>query len=200
MSNQSYQQGIQTNGGYWISNQATSGYTSYGAGASNVGTQGSIGFTIGSIGNATAPPSIEEAGIRAGEIIGYRAWHLVNGILRSVFVDFSWNPEGVGQAQYDCYDYWPTKSKNRIPLERHGVGYHAFKSLKEVKDTYNYPKDGNPVVLGQVAMWGDVLEHERGWKSEYAKVHSIIGFGGMPKLFAPWKYVSLARLRRRYGV
>jgi hypothetical protein len=31
-----------------------------------------------------------------------------------------------------------------------------------------------PTVIGSVALWGEVIEHEHGWRSEYAAVRSLI--------------------------
>jgi hypothetical protein len=36
----------------------------------------------------------------------------------------------------------------------------------------------SPVVIGSVAMWGEVIEHQHGWRSEYAAVRSIIKITG----------------------
>jgi hypothetical protein len=35
-----------------------------------------------------------------------------------------------------------------------------------------------PTVIGSVALWGEVIEHEHGWRSEYAAVRSIIKITG----------------------
>ena len=35
-----------------------------------------------------------------------------------------------------------------------------------------------PCVIGSVAMWGEVIEHENGWRSEYAAVRSITEITG----------------------
>jgi hypothetical protein len=36
----------------------------------------------------------------------------------------------------------------------------------------------SPCVIGSVAMWGEVIEHQRGWRSEYAAVQSITEITG----------------------
>ena len=35
-----------------------------------------------------------------------------------------------------------------------------------------------PAVIGSVAMWGEVIEHQYGWRSEYAAGQSIIEITG----------------------
>jgi hypothetical protein len=39
--------------------------------------------------------AVEDAGIRAGEIIAYRAWSVLNGKLRSMAAEFDWEPNGI---------------------------------------------------------------------------------------------------------
>ena len=62
------------------------------------------------------------------------------------------------------------------------------------------------VVIGQVALWGEVVEHEMGYRASYARIHSIDCV--MPKFLefalSPWSWLSrrsrLQRLREQYGV
>lgn len=184
-------------GGYWVSSTTPSGGASQGTGNANVGA-----YWTNPHANTAAVSSnhraIEDAGIRAGEIIGYRAWWLdKNGFLHSMYVaDHRWEPDKVERANSHAYA-WRDDGRRKLALEFHGVGYHAYKSLKEVKESYTCSPHGR-VVYGQVAMWGDVMECERGYRSEYAKVHKIIGFAG-PTPLMPWRLVSLLKLRRRYG-
>jgi hypothetical protein len=183
-------------GGYWVTGASTPSGATQGTNSANVGAGAVNSATVNSTYSERA---IEEAGIRAGEIIGYRAWWLdKEGFLHSMYVqDFRWEPGKTYRAC--CYGWIRANSDyDRLPLQYNGVGYHAYKSLEEVKETYTLAP-GGPVVYGQVAMWGDVMECERGYRAEYAKVHKIIGFA-YPRLLAPWRFVTLIKLRRRYGV
>lgn len=129
--------------------------------------------------------TIEDTGIRAGEIIGYRAWMLTDrGRLSSMFACYEWTPGAVEKAD------------NKFPW----LGLHAFKTLRQAKAAYRCYTSNGTVVFGSVAMWGEVIEHERGYRAEYAAVHSIIklsDFGG--NWWRPWKWHRRARLRKLYA-
>ena len=51
-------------------------------------------------------------------------------------------------------------------------------------------------VIGSVAMWGEVIEHENGWRSEYAAVRSIIKITGNITFWS--KHWLLRELREKY--
>lgn len=101
--------------------------------------------------------SIENAGIRAGEIIAHRCWRLVEGDrLFSIYMSKrEWFPN--------------------VPMIGNvsdGVGVHAFKNRY---DLYAYAGEiGYEILIaGTVAMWGEIVEHERGYRAEYAKIISL---------------------------
>jgi hypothetical protein len=76
-----------------------------------------------------------------------------------------------------------------------GAGVHAFKSLDEAfkyaDQAINWIFPSGGVVVGHVALWGDVIEHEHGYRAQYGSVHSILNEANdNPKLDL---------LRRRYG-
>lgn len=89
----------------------------------------------------------------------------------------------------------------------HGVaanGVHVFKdkvaALREMTAYLNQRHDCS-YALGSVLLWGDVVEHERGYRAERAKILSIddVVWEGKP----PWAEETkraLAFLRERYGV
>jgi hypothetical protein len=54
-----------------------------------------------------------------------------------------------------------------------------------------------PSVIGSVAMWGEVIEHQRGWRSEYAAVQSITKIIGNVSFRG--KHWLLLELREKYG-
>jgi hypothetical protein len=97
---------------------------------------------------------IQDAGIRAGEIVGYRCWILKDGWLHSVNSTL-WYP-GV-----------PMGGDPSKPCE----GVHAFKDRLDV-GAYSVGYSGS-TVSGTVYLWGDVIEHERGWRASKAAIASI---------------------------
>jgi hypothetical protein len=99
------------------------------------------------------PEPIEDAGISAGEIIGHRAWRVHNGLLQSMAVDTVWAPNEVMEGIPD-----------------NGLGVHAFKTASAVLTEYGCH---GPVAIGTVLLWGEVIEHELGYRAEFGKVNSI---------------------------
>ena len=104
--------------------------------------------------------TVATARIRAGEIIGWRFWKLRNGLLESVFVTYTW---------------WP-RVFERSSSKQAGFknpGYHAFRDKEQVEHEASIHA-WSLSVIGSAAMWGEVIERQRGWRSEYAAVRSII--------------------------
>jgi hypothetical protein len=118
-------------------------------------------------GNKTRDAALGEPRIRAGEIIGWRFWKLSNGFLHSLIAPYTWLP-GVFERS-SCYRY----------CGHHNLGYHAFRDKEQAEraashaDTYWWP-----CVIGCIAMWGEVIEHQHGWRSEYAAVRSLTDIAG----------------------
>ena len=118
-------------------------------------------------GNKTRDAALGEPTIRAGEIIGWRFWKLHDGLLRSVYIPYTWHP-GVFERSSSKQGGF----KN--------PGYHAFRYKEQAQgeaSTHIY-WTWTPFVIGSVAMWGEVIEHEHGWRSEFAAVRSIIDITG----------------------
>jgi hypothetical protein len=103
-----------------------------------------------------------------------------------VFVAYTWHP-GVFERS----------SSKRCGY--HNPGYHAFRDKEQAErqvSTFAAYK-GWPCVIGSVAMWGEVIEHQHGWRSEYAAVRSITKItGDIPFWRKNW---LLLELRQKYG-
>ena len=132
-------------------------------------------------GDKTREAALGEARIRAGEIIGWRVWKLYDGLLHSVIVSYTWRPgvfERSSSKEGGCCNF----------------GYHAFKDKEQAEREAS--THWSPTVVGSVAMWGAVIEHQYGWRSEYAAVRSIIKIRGE---FGFWsKQCLLQELREKY--
>jgi hypothetical protein len=108
---------------------------------------------------------LKHDGIRAGEIIAYRAWRVIgpgwfrNGDdyhLHSVHMrDYVWHPD-----QPACGD-----------VRTHGI--YSFRNVIRSKDDYGYGPGDGPLLFGKVKIWGEVVEHEVGYRSEFAKIVSL---------------------------
>jgi hypothetical protein len=127
--------------------------------------------------------AISHSGIRIGEIIGYRAWRVVgprwfrrsDDRLRSVYVsDYVWEPDK------------PASGDVRI----HGI--YSFRNVIRSKGEYGYPLSSGPIVLGKVTIWGEIVEHEAGYRSEFARIVSLDY--GDPELLA--KFRNIYRLNQ----
>lgn len=150
-------------------------------------------------------PPLKRDGIVAGEIVGYRCWRLDQGFLRSVYQGDIWPPQQTLQGR-ELADW-----KQR--------GIHAWKSAAS-KQYFEYLRsymdrrdDGGvfgrtmldlgekcpAMVTGSVLLWGDVVEHERGWRAEFAKVRSLDWLYPDAAMMGRERE-ALQALRVRYGV
>lgn len=128
--------------------------------------------------SGTSPQSAGEnpnevAAIRAGEIIGYRAWIIdhESGFLRSMYAPHEWKPRRIETA-YLWHRY--TEYEFKCDWESVGIGgLHSFKTMTQAVVHYECYAVSNIVVFGSIFMWGSVVEHEIGWRSEFASVRSI---------------------------
>lgn len=116
--------------------------------------------------NSTFEPieSIEHTGIRAGEVVAWRAWKINgSGFLTSVSASRVWAPGEPMTAETLSAD----------------LGIHAFKNQSRV---LTFIQEYGPSLIsavGTVELWGEVVEHEIGYRAEFAAVRSIeYVFGG----------------------
>ena len=152
------------------------------AGSSNPGHHRTQPLLI--TGDKTKDAALGAPRIRAGEIIGWRFWRLRNGLLNSVIVPYTWRP-GVFER---------SGSKQR---GFKNPGYHAFRDKEQAEHAALMYAHWWPSVIGSVAMWGEVMEHQRGWRSEYAAVQSITKINGNVSFRS--KHSLLLELREKYG-
>lgn len=112
------------------------------------------------------PSTLPREAARIGEIVGHRAWRFTNGFLSSaMMMDVVWYP---GQTMKDgC------PSNNFAAVSDHGsAGIWAFKNIYDLGGEFA-PKYSPEYVYGTVWMWGTVIEHERGYRSQYASIRSL---------------------------
>lgn len=132
--------------------------------ASNIGASG---------GGAARPAPMPAAPLpvveRLGIIVAWRVWRAIsNGrdaVLRSIWRGTPWPVS----APFSVASI--TQHQRVDGGERDGV--HAFKVLPTIKD-YGYALPGDSVLAGEtlvhgtVSLWGRVIEHERGYRAEFA--------------------------------
>lgn len=138
------------------------------------------------------PPTIPYAGIRTGEIIGHRLWWVLRSdegelSLCSLAHKKLWLPDETvyGDTQQPISHPWLFRT-------RIFGGVYAFAKAErmepEIQESVEYlthlpeqlicfdfltvtPVEG--FAVGTIKMWGDVIEHETGYRAEYAKLNSI---------------------------
>ena len=108
---------------------------------------------------------LRHEGIRAGEIIAYRAWRVINpnwfrngdNRLHSIFMqDYVWYPDQPASGD----------------VQTHGI--YSFRDVIRSNDQYGYTSvtDG-PLLFGKVKIWGEVVEHQAGYRSQFGKIASL---------------------------
>lgn len=154
------------------------------------------------------PPTIPYAGIRTGELIGHRLWWLLpTGELCSLAHRETWAPGETKAGDISkAVDMWgnvwggvyaftdPLSIGVELETWRHEIA--QFKERERCGMTYMgwgwHPfSETTTLVAGKVKMWGEVIEHETGYRAEFAKLNSIDAIYGGGDLEA---------LRTRYGV
>ena len=123
--------------------------------------------------------------------IGWRYWKLCNGLLHSVFVSYTWRPGGFERSSAKQYG---SEHLGHRPLGDN-LGYHAFRDKEQAEQDASW-HGWYPAVVGSVAMWGEVIEHKHGWRSEYAAVRSLTEITGVSSFSS--KHRLLQELREKY--
>lgn len=103
--------------------------------------------------------ALKTEGIKLGEIIAWRGWKITaQGFLRSMSADVIWAP------------HEPMEGKIKSTEEHNGC--YAYKTASTfLKNHENTGLD----VYGRVALWGDIIEHELGYRAQFAKIVGLEG-------------------------
>jgi hypothetical protein len=106
--------------------------------------------------------------------------------LHSAIVSYTWRP-GVFERS----------SIKKGGYHSHNPGYHAFRQKEQAERDGPMLVFSSPAIIGSVAMWGEVIEHRHGWRSEYAAVRSLIKITGDIGIWT--KQRLLLDLGEKYG-
>lgn len=71
-----------------------------------------------------------------------------------------------------------------------GAGVHAYKDWAGPLED-GYCTSNVHWVIGEVALWGDVVEHKLGYRAEFGRVHSFLHWG--PHVPPPVKELCTSR-------
>lgn len=124
--------------------------------------------------------SIPYEGIRAGEIIGHRFWRIHHEVeLESIATNYIWKPDTIIEGDIERnYGFSGIKG-----------GIYSFRkdSLELAKNIKNFDRESVVmlcqhigIAYGTISMWGEVVEHESGYRAQFARVKSI------EKVWASW--------------
>lgn len=118
-------------------------------------------------------------------VIGWRAWRVTGPLLVSMN-DTPWTPGVALTAECRSTAHTP-------PDPRCSCGLYAAKSADHLRGMgYNRYDGDDFVAVGEVMLWGGVIEGTQGWRAQ---------FGYPRRLYVPfeaWRLV--AGLREQYGV
>lgn len=137
--------------------------------------------------------TLEGTGIRAGEIIGWRVWWVVHGtsLLRSTYTNALWEPDGIMRGR-------PHPYRTVEP-----TGVHCWKD-KDTAIDYATQEIGR-AVIGTVKIWGEVIEFEKGYRAEFAKINSLDYYSTVSPtnwldVYFHARHELLIKLRQHYKV
>lgn len=144
-------------------------------------------FFRAAFGGSAPGISVINDGITLGHKVGWRCWRLKlqggrrsnHWALKSCAVGHTWEPGVAGMT------------KQPDDVEDDELGFHAFKDRDQAEV---YAADvGNPKCLGRVALWGNIIEHELGWRAQYAYPLSIAWAMTPEQIDAIHRHYGMAR-------
>jgi len=113
----------------------------------------------------------------SNDLIGYRTWLLKIGskyLVRETD-DGGWERYAAGpptlrlcSLSTECYWNGPVQHSGRAPSGVNCSGLYALKTLEAAADY-----SPNPVV-GEVAMWGKIVQHAHGWRAEHMLIKRLV--------------------------
>lgn len=147
-------------GSSWHANQTLHGDPFAAAHFNAIAQQNRLAQAIGAFYPGTFYPAIpepdpvENTGIELGEVEAWRCWNVKGGFLTSLVADNFWAPGEVMEGS-------PGRDTEL-------TGVNAFK--KGSQAIRDYGADGtkkSPRVVGRIALWGEVVEHQYGYRAEF---------------------------------
>lgn len=108
-----------------------------------------------------------------GEIVGWRAWKFRGGQLTSPYTGLAWPAQDSMKANH--------ATKEQTPFVSPG-GFFAHKKPEGV-----FEQESDWTAVGTVFLWGDVVEHEFGYRAQHARIVSLDFFtSATPESFKAW--------------
>lgn len=154
-----------------------------------------------------AAEKLEQSAPEVGEIVAWRCWRFCGGYLQSVTANNVWAPREVmsgdvnGTVELDWFAVikagvyaWKDQTS---ALDQAAASIHFQDQRQAQLSAQRVVIARREVVIGRVLLWGEVVEHEKGYRAQHARVSAIDDIVCWPDF--PRERV-LAELRERYGV
>jgi hypothetical protein len=131
---------------------------------------------------------IKHDDVRVGEIIAYRAWRVIkpgwlqsgDDRLHSVLMrDYVWHPDEPASGD----------------VRTHGI--YSFRDMIRCREEYWCSIGTEPLLFGKVKLWGEVVEHEAGYRSQFGKIVSLDY--GVPELLDKFRKIYRVNQVARAG-
>jgi len=107
---------------------------------------------------------LKHDGFRVGEIIAYRAWRVINrGWVRS-------GDDRLHSVLIKDY-VWHLNEPASGDVRTHGI--YSRRDVVRSREEYFYFVGTAPLLFGKVKIWGEVVEHEWGYRSQFGKIVSL---------------------------
>lgn len=143
--------------------------------------------------DAAPRPPVRDDGIVIGETVAWRCWRVTRQTyLASMAMDVIWGSDEPMDGKIVC-DHGQADSG----------GVHAFKSQREALSyagvrPVNQSLHAQTLAVGRVKLFGRIVEHEEGYRAEYARVAEITDVFGDFKQPEEGRLKLIAVLNKRY--
>jgi len=107
---------------------------------------------------------LKHEGIRAGEIVAYRAWRV---IVPRWFRDGEDRLHSVLMKHY----VWHPDEPASDDVQTHGI--YSLRNVIRSDEEYFYSVGNALLLFGKVKLWGEVVEHEWGYRSQFGRIVSL---------------------------
>jgi hypothetical protein len=111
-------------------------------------------------------------------LLGYRGWHVVDAgdgkgyALKSLHVSFIWDRQVRAFCHYQAAMFLNGKHNGNISPDP-GCSCGIYAQLPEHPiSEWDTAKQGKVSASGTIAMWGRIIQCERGYKAQYAEIQS----------------------------
>ena len=113
--------------------------------------------------------TLRHEGIRVGEIIAYRAWRVFEP-------HWWWKGDDRLHSVLMQHYVWAPDEPASGDVRTHGI--YSFRNVVRSEADYSYSLSDNGLLLfGKVKIWGEIVEHENGYRSQFGKVLSSLDYG-----------------------